>query len=50
MIPVVKGKKLKGIIKVNHIGWPWNLQLQKEAISTQKQPSCEKRCGLKKPG
>ena len=39
--PVVKGEKLKGIVKVNH-RWPWNLQLQKEVISAQKQPSYEK--------
>ena len=32
MIPIVKGKKVKGIIKVNH---RLALQLQKEVISTQ---------------
>ena len=30
------------------IGWLCSIQIQKEVISNQKQPSCKKRCGPQK--
>ena len=49
MIPVVRGKMFKRIIKVNH-RLALELAIQKEVISAQKQPSYEKSVALKSLG
>ena len=46
MIPVVKGEE----VSRPTIGWLWNLQLQKEVMSAQKQLSCGKGVAFKSLG
>ena len=43
-------KKTHGLKKAPKpaIGWLCSIQIQKEVISNQKQPSCKKRCGPQK--
>ena len=49
MIPVGKGKKLKGVINANH-RLALELTITKKLICAQTQPSCEKRCDFKSLG